>query len=55
MRHRSRAKKRGAVIVEYSLLLTVIAIPAIGGLLKGGQAMWDDYTQARTQLLLPLP
>ncbi|MBX3206406.1 MAG: hypothetical protein KF764_15135 [Labilithrix sp.] len=55
MRHRSRARRRGAVLVEYSLLLTLVAIPAIGGLLRGGKAMWEDYTAARTQLLRPLP
>lgn len=50
-----RARQRGAVLVEYALLLTAFAIPASMGIVAGGVAMFKDYQAARTQLLLPFP
>lgn len=54
-RRSSRAKRRGAVLVEYALLLTAFAIPAMMGIVAGGAAMMKDYKDARTQLLRPFP
>ena len=50
-----RARRRGAVLVEYALLLTAFAIPAAMGIVAGGIAMMRDYTSARAQLLKPFP
>lgn len=56
MKHRkSRAKRRGAVLVEYALLLTAFAIPAMMGIAAGGVAMMKDYQEARDNLLRPFP
>lgn len=52
---RRRSKSRGAVLVEYTLLLTAFAVPAMMGIAAGGVAMMKDYQQARDQLLLPFP
>jgi hypothetical protein len=43
------------VLVEYALLLTAFAIPAMMGIVAGGVAMMRDYQDARTQLLRPFP
>lgn len=50
-----KAKRRGAVLVEYALLLTAFAIPAMMGITAGGVAMMKDYQAARQQLLMPFP
>ncbi|MFO0736962.1 MAG: hypothetical protein U0270_13835 [Labilithrix sp.] len=52
---RSRARRRGAVLVEYALLLTAFAIPAMMGIAAGGVAMMKDYQEARDNLLRPFP
>jgi Flp pilus assembly protein TadG len=54
-RARRRKATRGAVLVEYALLLTAFAIPAMMGIVAGGVAMMRDYQDARTQLLRPFP
>jgi len=54
-RSKSRAKRRGAVLVEYALLLTAFAIPAMMGIAAGGVAMMKDYQEARDNLLRPFP
>jgi hypothetical protein len=46
---------RGAVLVEYALLLAAVAIPAMAGILAGGVAMAKDYKDARTEILRPFP
>jgi hypothetical protein len=43
------------VLVEYALLLTAFAIPAMMGITAGGVAMMKDYQEARSQLLQPFP
>jgi hypothetical protein len=53
--HGKRRSARGAVLVEYSWLLLLIGIPALGGILKGGQAMFNEYTAAKTHILRPMP
>lgn len=52
---KAKAKRRGAVLVEYALLLTAFAIPAMMGITAGGVAMMKDYQAARQQLLMPFP
>jgi hypothetical protein len=54
-RQSNRARKRGAVLVEYAFLLTAFAIPVMMGVTAGGIAMMRDYQLARTQLLAPFP
>jgi Flp pilus assembly protein TadG len=54
-RRSSRAGRRGAVLVEYALLLTAFAIPAMMGIVAGGVAMMRDYQQSRDALLRPFP
>ena len=56
MKRRSRIwKSRGAVLVEYALLLTFFAIPAIAGITAGGALMLDQYRTARAEIMNPLP
>jgi len=54
-RTKAKAKRRGAVLVEYALLLTAFAVPAMMGIAAGGVAMMKDYQQARQALLMPFP
>ena len=46
---------RGAVIVEYALLLTFVAIPTMMGITLGGIKMLADYRSSRTTLIAPIP
>lgn len=57
MKRRSNMRKssRGAVLVEYALLLTFFAVPVIGGITAGGIQMLNQYRTARTEILNPLP
>jgi|SwirhisoilCB1_FD_contig_31_7552084_length_1597_multi_5_in_0_out_0_2 hypothetical protein len=55
LRKRRRLGIRGAVIVEYSLLLLAVGIPASLGILTGGKIMWDAYGKAKSGFLSPLP
>lgn len=43
------------MVVEYALLLTAVAIPAMVGIVAGGAAMFNDYQEARSHLLRPFP
>lgn len=52
---RARARGRGAVMVEYALLLVAVGIPAIAGLSAGGLATYNTYVRARNAMLLPIP
>lgn len=52
---RVKAGQRGAVLVEYALLLTAFAIPVMMGLVAGGAAMLKEYREAKSVLLRPLP
>jgi len=54
-RFRSRAASRGAVMVEYALLLVAVGIPAIAGLSAGGMATYNTYVRARNSMLFPMP
>jgi hypothetical protein len=55
LKKRRRARSRGAVLVEYAFLLTAVAIPAMMGIVAGGNAMLKDYQEARAHLLRPFP
>lgn len=52
---RARARRRGAVLVEYALLLTFFAVPVIAGVTAGGVAMLANYRRVRAQILMPNP
>lgn len=52
---RRRARSRGAVLVEYALLLTFFAIPVMGGLVIAGSQMLTNYQNARERILAPTP
>ena len=49
------ARSRGAVLVEYALLLTFVAIPTMMGITAGGVKMLADYRSSRTTLMAPIP
>lgn len=57
MKRRSRMRKssRGAVLVEYALLLTFFAIPSIAGITAAGVQMLNNYRASRAEILNPLP
>lgn len=55
MRRRSRARSRGAVMVEYALLLTFFAVPVCVGMTAAGVKMLQNYRTARAALLAPFP
>lgn len=55
MRRRSRARSRGAVLVEYALLLTFFAVPVIAGVTAGGVRMLNNYKATRAEILAPNP
>ena len=52
---RRRARRRGAVLVEYALLLTFLAVPTIAGLTYGGVLMLQNYRASRNEMLRPFP
>lgn len=55
MRRRSLARRRGAVMVEYALLLTFFAVPVCVGMTAAGVTMLDGYKATRTSILKPFP
>jgi Flp pilus assembly pilin Flp len=46
---------RGAVMVEYALLLTFVAIPSVIGLSIAGVQLLKGYIAERDHLLYPTP
>ncbi|HVJ94738.1 MAG TPA: hypothetical protein VM580_33355 [Labilithrix sp.] len=50
-----RARRRGAVLVEYALLLTAFALPTMLGIAVGGMKMLTEYRDARDLILKPFP
>ena len=46
---------RGAVMVEYALLLSFVAVPIVIGLTAGGKVMLTLYKNSRDYTLLPTP
>jgi Flp pilus assembly protein TadG len=55
MRRPHRARHRGAVLVEYALLLVTFFIPVSMGILAGGIAMMHQYEAGREHLLKATP
>ncbi len=54
-RRLARAGRRGAVMVEYTLLLTTVGIMFITGLTAAGRVMLTQYQEGRSWILLPVP
>jgi hypothetical protein len=52
---RTRMGRRGAVMVEYALLLVAVGVPAMAGLALGGQQMYKHYIKGRNTMLWPMP
>ena len=50
-----RKSSRGAVMVEYALLLTFFAVPVIAGITAGGVQMLNQYRTTRSEMLNPFP
>ncbi len=48
-------RTRGAVMVEYAVLLMGVGMPAAAGIVAGGTKMLREYHAARDMLLLPIP
>lgn len=55
MRQFSKRHHRGAVMVEYALLLVAVGIPTLSGLVYGGGVMFRSYQTARDHILRPFP
>lgn len=45
----------GAVAIEYTMLLTFVALPLVAALAAGGVSMLNEYRMARDMILLPVP
>ncbi|MGH7280126.1 MAG: hypothetical protein ACRELY_01260 [Polyangiaceae bacterium] len=54
-RQRARRRSIGAVMVEYALLLTFVAIPTVVGFTAAGVTLLSAYINMRDYLLLPTP
>lgn len=52
---RRRVRARGAVLVEYSLVLAFVAVPAVLGIIYGGTLMLRDYQTGRDAILRSNP
>lgn len=48
-------RSRGAIMAEYAVLLTGVAVPAAAGIVAGGAKMLQEYHSSRDMLLLPIP
>jgi len=48
-------RRRGAVLVEYALLLTFFAVPVCGGIPMAALTMLKGYQDTRADILRPLP
>lgn len=48
-------RSRGAVMVEYALLLTFVAVPTVVGLTAAGVQLLHGYIAERDHLLYPTP
>ena len=54
-RQRARRRAIGAVMVEYALLLTFVAVPTVVGFTAAGVTLLSAYVNMRNYLLLPTP
>lgn len=48
-------RSRGAVMVEYALLLVAVGVPTVAGLTAGGAQMFKNYRTARNHMLSAFP
>ena len=48
-------RSRGAVLVEYALLLTFFAVPVCAAMVAGGVRVHDGYKETRAGVLRPWP
>ena len=48
-------RRRGAVMVEYAMLLVAVGVPATVGLLAGGKILYDTYKIGRNAMIAPFP
>ena len=55
VRSRGIARARGAVLVEYALLLVAVAIPTMIGIGLGGVKMYANYQRDRALMLQNTP
>lgn len=55
MRRSFRTRSRGAVLVEYALLLTFFAVPVMAGITAMGVRLLADYKATRAAILAPMP
>ena len=55
MTRATRRRRRGAVMVEYALLLTFFAVPVCAGMTAASLQMLDGYRAARKHVLAPFP
>jgi Flp pilus assembly pilin Flp len=53
--HRARKRHRGAVLVEYALLLTFFAVPVCAAMVAGGIQVLNGYKTTRSAVLQPWP
>ena len=49
------SRSRAAVLVEYALLLSFVAVPTMAGVTLGGIRMLASYRSARQMILAPTP
>lgn len=52
---KSRVRSRGAVLAEYVIILTTVALPTMFGCIAGGRAMLTEYQEARSDILRSVP
>jgi Flp pilus assembly pilin Flp len=50
-----RKCKRGAVLVEYSLVLVAVGLPAVAGISAGGYSMYQQYKTCRSAMVQSSP
>ncbi len=57
LRHQLRHPwwNRGAVMVEYALLVSFVAIPTVIGVSAGAVLLTQNYVAQRTTILTPTP
>lgn len=52
---RAKNRHRGAVLVEYALLLTFFAVPVCAAMVAGGISVLNGYRTTRAAVLQPWP
>ncbi len=52
---KSRRRRRGAVMVEYTLLLTTVGVMSVAGITAAGKTLLRHYNDGRQWILLPVP